>query len=94
MNMIDRCFGLHTRDRPWKGLCGLLWAKRKKIINGGKQKLLSALHQDSHTNQKQKIAGHVSVQVERQGGQRGPRGQPVIRRPVSMLKAKHTRTAG
>lgn len=74
MNMMERYFGLHTRDRPWKVLCGLLWARRKKSSSGGgKRKLLLALHQDSHTDQKQKIAGTVSIQVERQGGREGLR---------------------
>lgn len=36
--------------------------------------------------QKQKIAGSVYVQVERQGGWRGPQGQCVIGRRVSTLE--------
>ena len=52
-------------------------------INGGKGKLLIALYQDSHTDQKQKIAGTVSIQVERQRGQKGPQGQPATARLAS-----------
>lgn len=50
-----------------------LWAslgQEEEVINGGKGKLLLDLHQDSHTNQRQKTEGNVSLQVERQGGQR------------------------
>lgn len=46
-----------------------LWAslgQEEEVINGGKGKLLL----DSHTDQKQETAGNVSLQVERQGGQR------------------------
>ena len=50
---------------------GASWAslgQEEEVINGGKGKLLLDLHQGSHTDQKQKIAGNVSLQVERQGG--------------------------
>lgn len=50
-----------------------LWASLRQeegVINGGKGNLLLALHPDSHTDQKQETAGNVSLQVERQGGQR------------------------
>lgn len=43
--------------------------QEEEVINRGKGKLLLALHQDSHTDQRQKMAGTESVQVERQGGQ-------------------------
>lgn len=68
-----------------------MWAslgQEEEVVNRGKQKLFLALHQDSHTDQKQKIVGNVSVQVERQGGQRGPQGQHAIGRPVSMLEGQ------
>ena len=57
-------------------------------VNGGKGKLLIALYQDSHTDQKQKIAGTVSIQVERERGQKGPQGQPATARLASMWEGQ------
>lgn len=45
-----------------------LWrfvGQEEEVISGGQGKLLLAVYQDSHTDQKQKITG-VSLQVERQ----------------------------
>ena len=58
--------------------------QEEEVINRGKGKLPLALHQDSHTDQRQKMAGTESVQVERQGGQKGPQGQHASARLVSM----------
>lgn len=65
MNMTKRCFGLHS---GWT-LEGALWrsvGQEEEVINGGQGKLLLAVYQDSHTDQKQKITGDMSLQVERQ----------------------------
>lgn len=60
----------------------------EEVIDGGKGRLLIALYQDSHTDQKQKIAGAVSIQVERQRGQKGPQGQPASARLASMWEGQ------
>lgn len=66
MRVTDRALGC-TQDSFQR----CLWAslgQKEEVIDGGKGNLLLDLHQDS--DQKQGTAGNVSVQVERQGGQR------------------------